>query len=306
MKLVAAFFRLVRWPNLVFIILTQFLFYYCVYQPLYHNTYTLGSFVLLSLASVLIAAAGYIINDYFDLNIDQINKPGKNVINSSISRRWAIVWHLLLSLLGIVLTILAVSFDKWYLVVTNMACVILLWLYSTSFKRQLIIGNIVISLLTAWTILVLFFWIVPFTAAFGTKEMIAIKFFRIAFLYASFAFIISVIREAIKDIEDIEGDRKYGCKTMPIVTGITATKIYIAVWLVVLITALIVLQLYVLQFRWWLPVIYSIFTLIIPLILLFRKLIKAKRSEEFGQLSAYTKWIMLAGILSMIFFRVYF
>ncbi|MDQ3277328.1 MAG: UbiA family prenyltransferase, partial [Bacteroidota bacterium] len=98
MNLVSAFFRLVRWPNLVFIVLTQALFYWCVYFQLY-GVYNLKRFVLLVLASVVIAAAGYIINDYFDLNIDQINKPDKNVIDRIINRRWAIIWHLALSFL---------------------------------------------------------------------------------------------------------------------------------------------------------------------------------------------------------------
>jgi len=306
MKLVTAFFRLIRWQNLVFVLLTQFLFYFCVYLPLYHVSFDVVSFSLLSFASLLIAAAGYIINDYFDLNIDQINKPNKNVLSNTINRRSAILWHLTLSVIGIAITAVAVSFGKWYLMVANIICVMLLWLYSTSFKRQVLIGNIVISLLTSWTVLVLFFWIVPFNAAFGIKDETTIKFFRIAFLYASFAFVISVIREAIKDIEDIEGDRRYGCRTLPIVAGVVATKIYIAVWLVVLIASLIVLQLYVLQFGWWMPVIYSIVTLIIPLLFLFLRLSKAKSTEEFARLSSYTKWIMLFGILSMIFFRVYF
>jgi 4-hydroxybenzoate polyprenyltransferase len=306
MKLISAFLRLVRWQNLVFIFLTQLLFYYCVYKPLYKTGFNFTSLFLLSTASVLIAAGGYIINDYFDLNIDQVNKPQKNVINSIISRRWAIVWHLFLSLSGIILTLVAVSFHKWYLVLANMSCVLLLWLYSTSFKKQMLIGNIVISLLTAWTILVLFYWIVPFQSAFGVKGLVAIKFFRISFLYASFAFVISIVREAIKDIEDMEGDRRYGCKTLPIVAGVVTTKVYIAVWLIVLIGSLIVLQLYVLQFRWWLPVIYSCVTIILPLLLLFRRLIQARRTEEFSSLSSFTKWIMLAGILSMIFFPMYF
>src|SRR5689334_19350354 len=115
MNLVSAFFRLVRWPNLFFIALTQALFYFCIYYPLYHvhNTKRL---VLLILASVFIAAAGYIINDYFDLNIDRINKPGRIVIDKIINRRWAIIWHLLLSFLGVVLTALAVGLHHWYLI----------------------------------------------------------------------------------------------------------------------------------------------------------------------------------------------
>src|SRR3712207_1814084 len=120
MKKLTAFIRLVRWRNLVFIVLTQVLFYFCVYKALYKEPEPVHTLVWIILASVLIAAAGYIINDYFDLNIDQINKPGKNVINKVISRRWAIIWHLLLSGLGIIATALAVSLSKWYLIIANL------------------------------------------------------------------------------------------------------------------------------------------------------------------------------------------
>jgi 4-hydroxybenzoate polyprenyltransferase len=129
---------------------------------LYQNEDNLYQFSWLLIASVCIAAAGYIINDYFDLNIDRINKPDKNVIGKIISRRWAILWHMMLSILGLLATAVAVSFQKWYLILANLICVILLWLYSTSFKKQLLVGNIVISILTAWTILILFFAHIPF------------------------------------------------------------------------------------------------------------------------------------------------
>src|SRR6187200_942179 len=100
MKLMAAFLRLIRWPNLVFIVLTQLLFYYCIYQPLFPVN-DLRPLAWLIAASVFIAAAGYIINDYFDLNIDQINKPDKLVVEKIIKRRWTILWHIVLSIAGI-------------------------------------------------------------------------------------------------------------------------------------------------------------------------------------------------------------
>ncbi len=306
MKLITGFFQLIRWHNVVFIILTQLLFYFCIYQSIYFTNESLHQLIWVIIASVFIASAGYIINDYFDLNIDQINKPDKNVINKVISRRWAIVLHLVFSVGGLVATAIAVSFDKWYLIIANLVCIILLWLYSTSFKRQAIVGNIVISVLTAWTILILFFTKVPFSAAFGGSDELTIKFFRVSFLYAGFAFIISLIREAIKDVEDMEGDRKYGCRTLPIIAGMTATKIYTTVWMVVLIASLIILQLYILQFAWWWAVMYSVVFIIFPLIYLFSKYYKARSTADFRQLSSMTKWIMLTGILSMIFFRIYF
>ncbi|HWI91216.1 MAG TPA: geranylgeranylglycerol-phosphate geranylgeranyltransferase [Flavisolibacter sp.] len=305
MKLIAAFLRLVRWPNLVFIILTQMLFYYCVYEQLFHinNIWTLAWVIV---ASVLIAAGGYIINDYFDLNIDQINKPEKNVFVRIVHRRWAIIWHFSFSLLGIIATAIGVGFHKWYLTLANIACTVLLWFYSTSFKRKFLIGNVVISILTAWTVLILFFVFTSPRDAIVGNSAATIKFFRVSFLYAGFAFISSLIREAIKDMEDLEGDARYGCRTLPIVAGIRSTKIYVGIWTVVLLAALIILQLYVLQFQWWYAIAYSFLFVIIPLAYLLYKLPKATTVTDFGRLSNLSKLIMFTGIVSMIFFRIYF
>lgn len=305
MSPINAFFRLVRWQNLVFVVLTQVLFYFCIYHSLYH-THNFKRLILLLVASVFIAAAGYIINDYFDLNIDRINKPGKIVIDNIIKRRWAIVWHLVLSFAGVVLTAFAVGLSRWYLVLANLVCVALLWFYSTSFKRKLLIGNLVISLLTAWTILVFFFAFSSPGSAFNTADPLSVKFFRLAFLYAGFAFVISLIREAIKDMEDIKGDFRYGCKTLPIVAGIRTTKIYTVVWICVLVATLVILQFYVLQFGWWPSVLYGLLAVIGPLLYVLQKLRRAYRTKDFAALSSLTKWIMLTGILSMIFFLFYF
>jgi 4-hydroxybenzoate polyprenyltransferase len=305
MKLIAAFLRLVRWPNLVFIVLTQVLFYYCIYEPLFLVS-GVRSLVWIIVASVLIAAAGYIINDYFDLNIDQINKPEKNVFAKTIHRRWAIIWHFSFSTLGIVATVIGVGFHKWYLILANIVCTALLWFYSTSFKRKFLIGNIVISVLTAWTVLILFFAFTSPREAIVGNSPATIKFFRVSFLYAGFAFISSLIREAIKDMEDMEGDARYGCRTLPIVAGIRSTKIYVGIWTVVLLAALVILQLYVLQFQWWYAIVYSFILVILPLAYLLYKLPKATTVSEFSRLSNLSKLIMFTGIVSMIFFRIYF
>jgi len=165
MKLVAAFFRLIRWPNLVFIVVTQCLFYYFIAVPVFIKNkssvvLTQTLFWLLVVASVLIAAAGYIINDYFDLNIDRVNKPDKLVVEKIIKRRWAIMWHLILSLVGFsISTWVCFQITDWHTVAVaaiNLLCIFALWLYSTTYKRKLLIGNILISLLTAWTILILY------------------------------------------------------------------------------------------------------------------------------------------------------
>ena len=305
MKLATAFFSLVRWPNLVFIALTQSLFYFCIYLPLYREAHH-STFILLLLASIFIAAAGYILNDYFDINIDRVNKPEKNVVDKVIHRRWAIIWHMALSMAGLLLTVFAVGLHRWYLLLANTGCVLLLWFYSTSLKRQLLIGNIVISALTAWTILVLFFAFTHPGDAFNSDNILSRRFFRIAFLYAGFAFVISLVREAVKDVEDLQGDDRYGCRTLPIVAGVKATKVYSGVWLVVLIAVLLVLQAYVLQLGWWPSIIYNLAFIITPLFFTLFRLRKAVTTHDFGRLSSYTKWIMLSGIVSMLFFAFYF
>ena len=309
MRLIAAFLKMVRLPNLFFMALTQVLFQFCIYYTLYKGSIPpedLVRFILLVLASLLIAAAGYIINDYFDINIDEVNKPEKMVVDKVISRRWAIAWHFMLSASGIILIVLAVPFaQKWYLILANVLCVALLWFYSTNFKKSLLTGNIVISLLTAWTILIIFFSKVDLADAFGAGDTNHTKFFRLTILYAGFAFIVSLIREAIKDMEDMPGDSKYGCRTMPIVWGVNATKVYTAVWLVVLIAVLVILQVYVLQFKWWLAVAYSVPAIIFPLIIILVKLRKSVTTKDFHKLSTMMKLVMLTGILSMAFFYYY-
>ncbi len=309
MASVKAFFRLIRLPNLMFIVLAQFLFQYCIYYTIYQGQIAdndTRQFLLLVLASVFIAAAGNIINDYFDINIDIINKPGKVVLGRFISRRWALAWHFILSGLGILITALAVNpFSGWYLVIANIGCVVLLFFYSMRFKRDVLIGNIIISLLTAWTIMLIFLSKFSFADAFVNVAYQQVKFFRFALLYAGFAFVISLIREAVKDIEDLPGDMKYNCHTMPVAWGTRATKVYTAVWLTILIISLIIIQIYVLQFQWWWAMFYCLVFIILPLVYIFKKLVAAQKTSEYHDLSTLIKLIMLTGILSMIFFYIY-
>jgi 4-hydroxybenzoate polyprenyltransferase len=260
-------------------------------------------------ASVFIAAAGYIINDYFDINIDQVNKPDKMVVEKIIKRRWAILFHWVITTAGLLISLYVSFKTSFIVVVVNVLCTLLLWFYSTTFKKKLLSGNIIISLLTAWTILVLYFATnntYHFTIQFPAEIFTAMnRIFKFAILYAGFAFIISLVREVVKDIEDIEGDAKYGCTTMPIVWGIPSSKVFAGVWLVVLTGALSIILFYALQLGWWLITLYCLLLVIIPLILLLRKLYVAQVSLQYHQVSTNIKWIMLGGILSMLLFKLY-
>ncbi|MEP7142144.1 MAG: geranylgeranylglycerol-phosphate geranylgeranyltransferase [Ferruginibacter sp.] len=316
MKLFSAFLRLIRWPNLVFIALTQLLFFYCIIIPslpdsYYQQNYKLTPilFYLLVTASVLIAAGGYIINDYFDINIDQVNKPAKMVVQKIINRRWAILLHMIITLAGLAFSGYVSLKTSLVIIVANIVCALLLWVYSTTFKKKLLSGNIIISGLTAWTVLVLYFATnttltlvpaLPLEVAAGMHRI-----YKFAALYAGFAFIISLIREVIKDIEDMEGDARYNCKTMPIVWGVPSAKVFVGVWLVVLIGALVVVQFYVLQIGWWLSALYVLLLVIVPLLWILKKIYQAQTTAQYHHISNMIKLVMLTGICSIILIKLY-
>ena len=173
-------------------------------------------------------------------------------------------------------------------------------MYSSTFKKKILIGNIIISLLTAWTILVL--TLAEYRFRISPQDVVWQRLLKMSFIYAGFAFIISLIREVVKDMEDIEGDIKYGCTTMPIVWGLPVSKVFTGVWIVVLTAIVAAVQVYVIQLGWWFSALYSLLTIIIPLVWVLKKLYKANTPAQFHQLSTAVKMIMLAGILSMIFF----
>ena len=313
MKLLFAFFRLIRWPNLLFIALTQALFYYCIIVPslpasyfLLSHKFTQPLFFLLMTASVFIAAAGYIINDYFDINIDQINKPDKMVVEKIINRRWAILLHWIITTVGLIISCYVAYKTSYIVIICNVFCTFLLWFYSTTFKKKLLSGNIIIAALTAWTVLVLYFATnnsYNFNNHLSVEISSSIKrIFKFAILYGGFAFVISLIREVVKDIEDMEGDARYNCKTMPVVWGIPSSKVFAGVWLVVLVGILLILQFYAFQIGWHFVDVYCLLLVVLPLLFILRKLYVAQNKAQYHAISKLIKLVMLTGIFSIVFF----
>ena len=251
-----------------------------------------------------IAAAGYIINDYFDVNIDLVNKPSKLIIDRYIKRRWAIVLHMIFSFTGFVISCyVGYKLRNLYIPAFNLLAIISLWFYSTTFKKKLLIGNVLISLLTAWVILILI--VSEHKLPVSPHDIYWQRLVKLSFIYAGFAFIISLISEVIKDMEDMRGDVKYGCKTMPIVWGLQVSKVFVAVWIVVITGSVAAMQFYVIQLGWWFSALYSLLTIIIPLLYVLRKLYVAHTQKDFHRLSTVVKLIMLSGIfMSMVFFSI--
>lgn len=305
MKPIKDFLSLVRWPNIFFIVITQCLFYF-ILVPGIVPEFLLGNpivlFILLILSSVFIAAAGYIINDYFDVKIDAINKPDKVIVGKAIKRRWAIFFHLFFSILGFGISGYVAWYSSIWLAVANLVCIFLLWIYSVKYKKELAIGNFIIAALTAWVILSVYVFVVGF---YGEALVeFRPKLLKYAFLYAGFAFIVTIIREVIKDMEDTEGDRQYHSSTMPIAWGIPTSKVFTAVWIIVCIGLLFGIIGYAMALDQWLIIIYIFVALLFPFFILLYKLKQANSSADFHQLSTLVKIIMLLGILSMCMFLV--
>lgn len=301
---VIAFLKLIRIENLLIIAITQFCIKYFVFAPLNeYSNLTPWLFSVLVLSTVLIAAAGYIINDYFDVKTDKINHPDTVVVDVVIKRRWAMVLHILFNFIGLVLGFyLALKAHHLRLLVFQIVSIILLWFYSTHFKKRLLIGNIVVSLLTA-TIPIL---PMAYDYYMFDRELIVIaqamlgQFFNtlifVGIVYAIFAFLTSFAREVIKDMEDYKGDKQTGCKTMPIVWGILTSKVvtFFVIVITIGLLTLVCFKLYQLNFK---SAIYYITGLVIlPLIILLFQTIKAQSSRDFKIASLLLKFTMLFGI----------
>ncbi len=268
--------RLTRVGNLLIIAIAQ---YFTAAFLVMKGTVDDIALLVLVASTVLIAAAGYIINDYYDVKIDYINKPDRVVIGKTITRRYAILFHVLLSLMGISLGMVI----HWKIGLINAFSVFLLWLYSNSLKRLPFVGNVTVAVLTGLSILVVDFLYQ------ASNPLI--------FIYALFAFFMTLIREIVKDMEDLKGDNTFGCKTLPIVLGVRKTKIIIYIILALFGGIVVILN----YFYRALPFDYYVLFLFGPLVFLLYRLIRADMKRDYRVLSNISKVIMLLGILSMAF-----
>lgn len=239
-------------------------------------------FHLMVFTTLLVAAAGYIINDYFDIKIDRINKPHKVYIGKTITRRAAQLTHQVFSGLGIVLAV----FVGWKAVLINIFSVWLLWFYASGFKKKPFIGNFVVALLTSLVI-------AEVALIFSPEN-------RLIYMYAVFAFFINLIREIIKDMEDMKGDEMHGAKTLPILFGVHKTKQLLYLLMGVFLTSMFFFMYKVEDFK---IRIFSGILLSLWAILLFF-IIRADRKKHFSQLSSLCKWIILVGMVSIILFKI--
>ncbi len=272
-----------RIPNLLIIGATQYLtaFFLVSEYPQKLNQLTSKGFLMMVVSTVMIAAGGYIINDYYDQKIDMVNRPDKVVIGVLMRRRLALLAHF-------VLTVGAIALGFYLnpkIGVVHIFSSFFLWYYSNQLRRITIIGNVVIAFLTGLTLLMVCIYL-------ARNEVLV-------YIYASFAMAIILIREVLKDMEDVKGDSKFGIESLPVIFGIRGAKafIYLAIGIsgAFLISFLITIDIWLVRYY---------FMALLPIFIWFiYKLIYADRQKDYQSLIRFTDLIIISGLISMILLK---
>lgn len=308
-----AWLQLIRWKNLVIIALTQIVAWWCIIVPEHPVVLSFTNFCLVMLSTVFIAAAGYIINDYFDVKIDQINQPGRVVLGRFIARKTAIIAHTLLNISAIGMAAyvaLGAGHPLW--VVLQVGCTLMLWTYSTTYKRRYMAGNIIVALLTALTIISLIVYepLMQQAALQSLRQASqrhlpsSLPVWMLGY-YAYFAFTLTWVREIVKDMEDMEGDEADGCVTMPIIKGLAyATRFAVAIS-VAAIVPLAASAVVLWQYGYLLMGAYVLVALTLPLLAWTIYFAKGRpHVPHYAACSRYLKIIMLLGICSLLIYKI--
>lgn len=233
------YLKLIRLPNLLYVVIFQALVYYMVVNPLvsdsgFYLKMPIWIIASIMMATMFIAAGGYVVNDYFDLKIDRMNRPDKVVVTNSISKKEAMQIYIIFTVAGVAIGLAAAIALKSFTIAFIFIIVAgLMWFYSSSYKRMLIVGNLMVALMAA---------LVPLLPAFAAKEKLVSTFGEIvlnvpvvANIYtmccgiAFFVFMITLITEILKDMNDEYGDREMECHTIPVVWGDKVAKIIVTV-----------------------------------------------------------------------------
>ncbi len=306
-----SFLKLIRWPNLLMIVISMTLMLLFVISPALGSAWFEGGmntleFSLLVMATLFIAIGGYLINDFFDMNADSENKPGANQVGGkfSVLLTQILYWVFTISgvLLGVLLSYLLnqINYALVFLFVAG-----LLWFYSEKYQCQPLVGNVVIAILSALSFGLV--WLFEFFALSNQAQIfteVQSNFGivnRLVLIYMGFAFVVSLLREVVKDIEDFKGDDRFGCRTFPVVYGKKkAKKLALAVAIAGLLSAFW-FQYYFLtaSFTTLFFYFFIVDALFVGVITLW---LKAEKKSDYSRLSTLTKLLMLAGVLSMALF----
>ena len=301
------YIKLVRFKNLLFIAFLQFVMSQAVLTPIlqtfgFEATMVNNMLYLLIAATVLIAGGGYVLNDYFDIKIDTINRPEKQIVGKQVSRHTAMLFHQILTGLGVFCGLLLAYFARSFTLAFIFIVVPgLLWFYSASYKRQFMLGNLVMAFCGALTVLVVGITQLAFLqkeyGSFLFETPIPRQFMGWIGGFALFSFLSTWIREIIKDIEDEKGDREMECHTMPIKWGIKKTKVFLYGLISFTVTGLFLINGFFIPFSGNLSIRYIIIGLVLPFAVLCYLIFTAKTPADYHQASTLTKFIMLMGVM---------
>lgn len=318
-----AFLDLIRWKNLIMVILTMVLMRYAVLEPLIRKIRVIlinGSgteipmslqfpwydFAILVAATVFITAGGYVINDYFDIKTDLINK-GKVIVGTKIPRRKAMMWHSIFNIAGVAAGFY-ISYKSGYSWLGILFLVVsgLLYFYSASYKRQFLIGNIIVAILTAMVPMLVVFYEWPALYKYYIINAVSLPPMNFIIYWVSgfafFAFLTNLAREIIKDIEDFEGDIAYGRNTVPVIIGIVSAK--------AVSICLIVITILLLYITWHLfisdiiTLIYISVTVVLPLLFVIYKLVISSEKRQIHSASSIMKIVMITGVLYSVIVKI--
>ena len=257
-------------------------------------------YLLLVFATVMIAAGGYVINNIIDQATDNYNKPNKVVVGRGISETNAYNVYFLVTVLGVGTgfylsnVIAKPGFAAIFIIISAT-----LYLYATTLKQLLLIGNFVVALLLAFSVIIIgIFDLFPVITPENKSVMRGL--FSILLDYALFAFVINFIREIVKDMEDINGDYKLGMNTLPIALGLGRTsKIVLALSLIPLVMVIFYVKAYVFANDLYFATLYALIFIVAPLIYFTVKMAYAKKNQDFHHLSTVLKLIILFGLFSI-------
>ncbi len=296
------FLRLIRYQNLIMLAIMQLVFHFgFLKKQIPELGLNSGQILLLVLSTICIAGAGYLINDVFDKTIDKINKPDKVIIDKYISEATAYNYYVILNVIGVGAgfylsnLIGRPSYSAIFIIIAAT-----LYLYASSLKKSLLIGNLIIALILGISVLMV-----------GIYDLLPIinpqnrawlgNLFKILMDYAFFAFLLNLIREIVKDFEDIEGDLDSGAKTLPIVLGAKKSKIILSVLLTIAVISLIwYVFVYLFENNLYLSVLYIFALILAPIIYTLIRLWSASEKKDYSHLSLILKGVIFFGILTIL------
>ncbi len=310
-KKVTNFFQLIRWIDLLLISLI----FYLVYNQILVNFYAIDGtampingleYFLISLAFILMAAGGYALNDYYDYGMDEINKPNRLILHHKLPYKTGLYSFIILTSLGIILSFYqCLVWKNGELFIIYIFVAAMFWFYSSKFKRELIIGNVIVSILAAFNILLP--WLIVIFNGIDA-HLLPISMWKtmnfFIFTYALLSFFITFAREVAKDIVDIDGDKEYNCQNIPIKYGINTAKWVVLASLIFIMVELIYVTIRLFNSAYIIMGYYFAFILIPFGIYVMILTLKAKEKSQWKNISDIMKIYIIAGILSMFFIKL--